>query len=206
MNRRLLPANRRLLPAVFVAALIASEPAAAHSVSARFGELYSGLLHPLTTLVHLVPWLALGLLGGFIEPLKSRWVLVAFPASVAAGGLLAAVLPASGWVEALNLASFVVLGALVVLGRKLGFTVFAGLTVVFGLSHGFANNATSLAGGALLLYTLGLAAAAYMLIALTTAFSHALLERTRWGNVAVRAAGSWIVAIGLVFGGYTLLL
>jgi hydrogenase/urease accessory protein HupE len=61
------------------------EQAAAHLVSTRFGELYSGLLHPLTTLQHLVPWLALGLLGGLQAPRTARWALLAFPLAVLAG-------------------------------------------------------------------------------------------------------------------------
>jgi hydrogenase/urease accessory protein HupE len=194
----------RILSTLLVT-LFAAEPALAHSVSARFGELYSGLLHPLTTLAHLVPWLAMGLLGGFLEVRRSRWILIAFPLSVSTGVLLASVLPASVWVEGLNLASFVIVGVLVVVGRQLSFAQFATLTALFGVSHGVANGVAGLGGSGLVLYTMGVAIAAYLTITLTTALSHVLLERFGWGHIAVRAAGSWIVAIGLVFGGFTLL-
>jgi hydrogenase/urease accessory protein HupE len=185
---------------------MATKPALAHSVSARFGELYSGLLHPLTTLIHLVPWIALGLLAGVLETSKARSVLYAFPAAVAAGALTASVLPDFGWVQTVNVMSFVVLGALVVLSRDLSLATFGSLTVVFGITHGFANNATDLSGGPLLLYVAGIALSAYLTVVLTTAIAHFLKQRTRWGNVAIRAAGSWIIAIGVVFGGYTLVL
>lgn len=183
-----------------------AEPVFAHSVSARFGELYSGLLHPVTTLIHLLPWIALGLLAGMLDTAKSRTVLYSFPAAVAAGAFSANVLPELGWVQTVNLLSIVILGIFVVLSRELSLRVFATLTAILGLSHGFANNTTELDGGPLILYVIGLTLSAYLCVALSTALSHALVRRTNWGRIAVRAAGSWVLAIGLVFGGYTLLL
>jgi len=64
-----------LVPALALAPFAAE----AHLVSTRFGELYSGLLHPLTTLLHLVPWACLGLLAGLQRAETSRWVPLAFP-------------------------------------------------------------------------------------------------------------------------------
>lgn len=186
------------------AVVLAAEPAFAHSVSARFGELYSGLLHPITTLVHLVPWIALGLLGGSLETPKARTVLYVFPGSVAVGALCATVLPDLQWILAVNILSIVILGLLVVISWELPLGAFVALTAAFGLTHGVANNATTLTGGPLLLYVLGLALSAYLVVAMSAALSSWVNRRTRWGTIAVRAAGSWVVAIGVIFGGYTL--
>lgn len=195
------------VPAPVVAACLLglSEPASAHLVSTRFGELYSGLMHPLTALQHLVPWLGLGLLGGLLGSHTSRWVLLAFPLSVGVGALLAGMLPAAAAINHLNLFSFVLLGVLVALATRLNRPTFIGLAVIVGLSHGFANGTADLDGVPLLLYASGVLLAAYIVIATATAMTHTLSQRTAWGTIAIRAAGSWIVAIGLVFSGYSLI-
>ena len=43
--------------------LLTPQCAHAHLVSTRFGEYYAGLLHPVITLSHLIPWLALALVA-----------------------------------------------------------------------------------------------------------------------------------------------
>ncbi|MEL6302775.1 MAG: HupE/UreJ family protein [Pseudomonadota bacterium] len=185
--------------------LVIAGPAAAHSVSARFGEIYSGMLHPVTTLLHLVPWIAMGLLAGCLGPKEARRALVGFPASVAAGALVAPMLPELPWVSFVNMCSFIALGALVVVSRGISSTLFWTCLVVFGVSHGYANNDALLVGWGLARYVLGLTIAAYVVITLVSAVSTQLLGQQVWGRVAIRAAGSWIVAIGVVFSGYTLM-
>jgi urease accessory protein len=190
---------------VVVALALQPGAAAAHLVSTQFGELYSDLLHPLTSLLHLVPWLALGLLAGFQGRETARWVLLLFPVAVLVGALLAGSLPALGLVSYVNVASFVVLGGLVALGGKLASPLFVLLTLIAGLSHGYANGAAELAGRQQLLYVLGVTIAAYVLIALVTAASWVMAHRpTQWTQVVLRALGSWITAVGIVFGGFVL--
>lgn len=179
--------------------------ASAHLVSTRFGELYSGMLHPLTTLAHVVPFLAIGLLSGLQATQTARlspWLL---PLAAGLGCLLGASLPALAAVTYLNLGSFVVLGLLVATALQLPAPAFVAVSVVFGVSHGYENALPTLTGGAQLLYVLGVILAAYALVTLVAGAAQALRARTTWGALALRAAGSWIVAIGLVFGGFTLL-
>lgn len=191
--------------AAVLLALCLPEPAWAHLVSTRFGELYDGLMHPLTTLQHVVPWLGLGLLGGLLDNNTSKWVLPSFPLSVGIGALLGGILPETTIVTWLNVFSFILLGLLVALALRLGRPAFIGLAILVGLSHGYANGTSELSGNPLLLYVIGVTLAAYVMLAITTSLAFALSHRAAWGNVAVRAAGSWIVAVGLVFGGYTLM-
>lgn len=183
--------------------LLSPSLAQAHLVSVRFGEFYSGLLHPVTALPHVVPWLALGLLGGLQSASTSRWVLVAFPLAVGSGVLAGGSWAPQDWIAAINLLSFVVLGLLVVAAiplRKIGFVLVA---VIFGITHGFANGNADLTGADQSLYMGGVMTAAYILVALVTAATYALTNRLSWGRTAARAAGSWIVAIGIIFGGFT---
>ena len=178
----------------------------AHLVSTRFGEFYGGLMHPLAALAHVVPWLAIGLLAGLQRQATARWALLVFPLSVGTGSLLGSWLPEFSLIQSLNLSSFVVCGLLVALALPLRKILFICLTVLFGLSHGYANGAAELQGSDRLLYICGVAVAAYLLITLVTAGVQALNQRQQWGEIAVRAGGSWIVAVGLLFGGYTLLI
>ena len=193
---------------IVVAAAIAlclPEPACAHLVSTRFGELYSGLMHPVTALQHFVPWLALGFLGGLLGSDTSRWVLLVFPVSVAAGALLTAGVPGIGIIDGVNIVSFIALGLLVALAPSLSRSAFVVLTALVGLSHGYANGTSELSGMPLFLYVFGVMLAAYLLVAIVTAFAAYVVRQKSWGSIAVRAAGSWVFAIGLVYGGFTLL-
>lgn len=180
--------------------------ASAHLVSTRFGEFYSGLLHPLAALAHLVPWLALGLLAALQPPSTSRWALLSFPLAVAIGSILGSSLPAAELVDSVNLASMALIGLMVALAPRLSPTAFIVVTACVGVSHGYANSAATLFGSDRLLYILGVVTAAYMLMALITATATVLRQNTRWGLIAVRALGSWIVAVGVLYGGYSLLM
>jgi hydrogenase/urease accessory protein HupE len=184
--------------------LLAPGPAAAHLVSTRFGELYSGMLHPVTTMQHLVPWLAIALLGALQTTATARWALLAFPAAVIFGLMLANLGVMVSYIDPLNIASFVLFGVLVVLKVPMPAIVFLPVVMLFGLSHGYANAAPDLAGFPAFLYATGVALAAYLIISLVSASAHELAERHDWGRIAVRAIGSWIAAAGLVYGAFTL--
>ncbi|MEE4379598.1 MAG: HupE/UreJ family protein [Candidatus Competibacteraceae bacterium] len=175
--------------------------ATAHLVSTRFGELYSGILHPLTSLLHLVPWLALGLLGGTQNITTARWALLVFPLAVLTGLAFADGLPVPTFVQALNIASFIVIGLLLALKWELSKASFLSLVGLFGLTHGYANAAPELNGFDWLLYGLGVGLTAYVLITLVSASTQALVSDQGWRVIVVRAAGSWIAAAGVMYAG-----
>lgn len=188
--------------------LIVSLPstAQAHLVSTRFGEYYSGLLHPLTTLVHLVPWLALAIFASRHSKLFARHILLVFPLAVGLGVLMGGLwgdrLGFGPWVLMLNIISFVALGGLVALARPLTTPISLALVVFFGLVHGFANGDVDLADGSLVLYVAGVISAAYLVFALVAASAVVIAQRGVWGGIALRALGSWILAAGLIYGGF----
>lgn len=194
---------RAVLPVLALLCLVPGE-AAAHLVSTRFGELYSGMLHPLTAPQHLVPWLALGLLAGFQDVRIARWALIAFPAAVCGGVVLADIGAALPQVDTANLVSLVILGLLVVLRVRLPLAAFLGLVGLFGLTHGFANGAPEVSGFGAFLYAVGVTLTAYLLVTLVSAAAQALIEGHGWGQIAVRAVGSWVTAAGLIYGGFVL--
>ncbi|ODB97971.1 HupE/UreJ family protein [Candidatus Thiodiazotropha endoloripes] len=185
--------------------LLVPESAHAHLVSTRFGEFYSGLLHPLTTLVHLVPWLALAMFASMQGKAFARRSLPLFPLAVAFGVLLGI---SFGGLQSLlipNILSFVVLGGLVALSYPLPRAVGLTAVVLFAISHGYANGDVDLADGSLTLYVAGVTTAAYLVVALGAGAAVAISERAAWGQIALRALGSWILAAGLIYGGFELM-
>jgi len=181
----------------------------AHLVSARFGEFYSGLLHPVTTFMHLLPWIAMGLLSSQQVAHSARWILLVFPAAAMTGTSLGLLLPDFSVVAALNpllnIASFIVLGVIVVLGLRLQRTVFCLLACFVGLTHGYANGMEELRWGAGLLYVAGVTIAAYLSMAMITAGAILLARQWPWGPLGVKVMGSWVVAVGVVFAGFSVL-
>ncbi|MCU0837490.1 MAG: HupE/UreJ family protein [Rhodospirillales bacterium] len=194
------------LAASLTATLIATpSPACAHLVNARFGDFYGGLLHPLSALDYALPWLALGLLAALQGGRNGRWMVLAFPVGVAAGVVCSQVLPApEKLLYGVNLLWFVVIGLLIVLARRLPAEFFVGLGVTFGISQGW-ENALAIAGATNVgLFVAGITVASYLTVTLTTATTVSLLRQADWVRIAVRAAGSWIAAIGLLVVGVKL--
>ena len=184
--------------------LLTPQWAHAHLVSTRFGEYYAGLLHPVITLSHLIPWLALALVAGLQNTASARPALPLFPLAVLAGAALGSTLPAQQWIAVINLISFLVLGGLVLAARPLPPRFFIALVMATGLSHGYANGMPELFGQGLVLYLAGVTCAAYLLVSILTAASHQLITQRSWGIIAVRAGGSWIAAIGFLYLAFTL--
>lgn len=177
-------------------------PASAHLVSTRFGELYSGILHPLTALPHVVPWLALALLAALQDSRAARWIVPGFPVAVLAGIVLAdigVVIPHAAMITA---ASFVLLGLMVSLRLRTPAWLFVVLVAAVGITQGHGNAAPELTGSGAMLYATGVALAAYVTVTLVTASGQLVQGSGHWGTVALRAAGSWIAAAGLIYGGF----
>lgn len=182
----------------------------AHLVETRFGEFYSGLLHPSTSLIHAIAWLALGLLAGLQTIKEAKKLIVLFPLAVVLGAILASVFSTTTYssqinIEYINLASVVILGAAVVMAKRLSSHTLSGLAVLFGLTHGVANANADLAGNDQILYLVGVMVAAYLFVCLSSAGVVLLTKHFQWGNVAVRAIGSWTLAIGIIFSGFSLI-
>lgn len=196
----------RLRRPVATASLVLLVPASvqAHLVNTPFGDFYGGVLHPLTALGHVLPMLALGLFAGF-QPVRSgRWVLLAFPVGLLAGLGLAPWIPSLTPFSALNLASFIVLGALVASAWHLPRWALIGLSLVFGIGHGYENGLAMTETTNATLFVAGVATAGYIVVALIAAAISFLARERPWFRLSVRAAGSWIAAVGVMLMGVSL--
>jgi hydrogenase/urease accessory protein HupE len=159
------------------------------------------VLHPVSALEHALPMLALGLLAGQQGARAARWLLLIFPLGLLIGAALAPLMPPLPWVRPLNNVSFAVLGLLVAAAWRLPLALLIALGALFGLSHGYENGRAMTPETATHLFILGVVAVGVVATALVSAATLAATARAAWPRVAVRIAGSWIAAIGIMMVG-----
>jgi urease accessory protein len=157
--------------------------AQAHLVTTGLGPFYDGVSHLLLSPDDLLGVLGLALLAGLGGARGGRLVLCTLPSVWVLGGLLGLHQPTAAALPAVS--------ALVV-----------GLALVFGLWHGYLNGAVAAQGTRGYIGLLGMAGTVFVLVALLAACTVAL--RAAWTRVAVRVAGSWMAAIGLLMLGWAL--
>jgi len=197
--RRFLVNNLRFLSGVLVStALLKPSEAAAHLVTTGMGPVYDGIGHLLLTPEDLVPALALALYAGLRGRAPGRRALFIFPLAWLLGGsigLTAHTMPAFP----LTAFSFLLLGMLIAADLRLPDNVFTGVAVTVGLMHGFFNGIALKTGpGSLGLF--GIMTALFILVAIVAAFVVSL--KPPWTRIAVRVAGSWVAAMGLLMIGW----
>ena len=97
----------------------------------------------------------------------------------------------------------IALGALVAANCPLSIAAVGGLAILLGLLHGILNGSelpkTNASGQ---IFAAGVAAALFVVVSLLA--GQAASVRALWTRVAVRVAGSWIVAIGLLMLGWAM--
>jgi urease accessory protein len=181
---------------------LGADAAHAHATSAQAGAFYAGLLHPLTAPEHVLPMVALGLLAGQQGLNQGQGLLLVFPAAMALGASLALLHPALGWVSLLNIGSAALFGGLVAAAWRAPTVLLYALALLFGISHGYANGAAIAPNLSPAVFILGLVTAALLVLGYSMAGTAYLLRlKPAWLLIAVRLAGSWIAAVGiLVFG------
>ena len=195
---------RRSSFAAFAAALVLLWPGEveAHLVTTGLGPVYDGISHVLLSFDDLLPVVALALLAGLNGQAAGRKVLFTLPIAWLAGG-------AAGYASGVALfpagfasLSLLLLGILTAADRRLPPFVVKGLAMILGLVHGSGNGAGIAAAGHDALGLIGITLAIFVLVALVTAGVVSL--KKPWARIAVRVAGSWIAAVGLLLLGWTL--
>ena len=172
----------------------------AHLVTTGLGPLFDGVGHLVVTPEDLLPVIALALLAGLGGKAYGRRVLFVLPGAWLLGGLFGLAL---GWSAplAVTALSFLVLGGLVAADRPFDASVGVGLAVALGVVHGQMSGVEMSNAGIGLVGLLGTVSALFVTVSLVTGLVVSL--RKDWTRVAVRVAGSWIVAIGLLYLGWT---
>jgi hydrogenase/urease accessory protein HupE len=192
----------KVLPIIagFVALICAPSIAAAHLVSTGMGPVYDGIGHLLLTPEDLVPVLALALYAGLRGAATGRRAMFLLPIAWFLGGLAGSALNITTG-SVLPAMSFLLLGALVAADLGLPETTVSAIAIVLGLVHGSLNGA-ALREGAGTLGLVGIMAMLFVIVTLVSAFVVSLEKH--WARVAVRVAGSWIAAIGILMFGWAI--
>jgi len=182
--------------------LLAPAPAHAHLVTTGLGPLYDGISHLFLTFEDLLPVVAMALLAGLNGEAAGRRALFVLPLAWLVGGAAGFLVGRAAFAEPIAAASLLVLGGLTAADRRLRPPLVATLAAALGLLHGFENGAGIALARREALGLVGIASAVFVLVALAAAVVVSL--RPAWARIAVRVAGSWIAAIGLLLLGWTL--
>ncbi len=188
-----------MLATILIAFAICPAPAQAHLNSTGMGPIYDGLLHFLLSPEDMVPVVALALFAGLRGPGYGRRALFLLPVCWLLGCLLGTM--ATHAVRfPLPAISFLVFGGLVAANAQLSIRTTSLLAALLGLLHGYLNGAGMRWSTSVFVAYLGLVTGVFILVALVAALVIRL--RPPWARIAVRVAGSWIVASGLLMLGW----
>jgi len=176
--------------------------ASAHLVNSGLGPFYDGIAHVFMTPEDLLAVIATALLAGLAGRQTSRHVVFGFPAAWFIGALFGRIAPLSPGAPLLGAILLTVLGALVALGwqAKASRQFAAESLLAVGLILGFFNGAVLANAKSGVLPIAGIGCAIFV-VTVMVAGQVGSLEK-QWARIAVRVAGSWIGAIGLLMIGW----
>jgi urease accessory protein len=184
-------------------ALIVAPSAHAHLMNTGFGPFYDGLTHLFVTPEDLLPVIALALLAGLRGPRFGRSVLFALPAAWLVGSTAGLLLAPQLTLPGAEIILTIGLGALLAADRPLPLGFVVGFAILLGLLHGTLHGselAKTLSSAQM--NNAGVVVALFVSVSLLA--GQAASVRVRWARTAVRVAGSWIAAIGLLMLGWAM--
>jgi len=168
-----------------------------------FGPFYDGLTHLFATPEDLLPVIALALLAGIRGPRFGRAVLFALPVAWLVGSAAGLLLAPQGTLPVAETIVTIVLGALLAADCPLPLAAVGGLAILLGLLHGSLNGSElPKTNASAQIFAAGVAAALFVVVSLLG--GQAASVRVPWARLAIRVAGSWIVAIGLLMLGWAI--
>lgn len=195
--------GRRFLSTFIIlfALLFISQNANAHLVTTGAGPFYDGTAHFFLTFEEILPVVALSLFAGLRGTRFGRWVIVFLPICWIVGGIIALQFHNIASPPAiLTVLAMLLPGALLASDWKLPIKIVIAITACFGLLLGFLNGIAMPQGS--ILEMIGSATAAFLVAVLSAALAVALNHG--WTRIAIRVAGSWLTALGLLALGWSL--
>ena len=173
----------------------------AHLVSTGLGPLFDGVGHVLVTPEDLLPVLALAMLAGLGGKAYGRRVLFTLPVAWFFGGLIG-MATGTALPFAATALSFLILGGLVAADRPFEERVGSGLAIALGLVHGMMSGVEMREAALGLTGLAGTIGTLFVIVSLVSGL--VVSVKQEWARIVVRVAGSWIVAVGLLYTGWTL--
>jgi urease accessory protein len=174
----------------------------AHLVSTGMGAFFDGAAHFFLSFDEALPVLALALYAGLRGPRGGRCLIAALPVAWMAGGMAGLAFPGGAAPPIATSLLLLIPGILLAWDRELPIWAVTGVAAAFGLVVGFWSGQALAVSGAGAQGLLGSAVAAFLVATLAAAL--ATKFRTGWPRIAIRVAGSWISALGLLALGWTL--
>lgn len=186
---------KKTIVAVAGIATLSPLPAFAHPIEG-VGDFYAGMLHPVITIETVLPLVALSLLAGQQQRERAIHLLAAFPASIIAGALLAALGSAPSYLGVVQLVLTAGFGLLVAMARQVPSWLLVVLGTVLGVSLGWANAAEVFGQVSRFRFVAGLAVVGLLLLV----YGNGLVRNLKreWAQIAVRVVGSWIAAVSIL--------
>ncbi len=184
--------------AVVCVAVFTPSQAAAHLVTTGMGTVYDGIGHLLLTPEDILPAVAVALYAGLRGKDISRLTMFLFPLAWFLGGVVGMMATGTS-IPPIQVVSLAVVGGLVAADAKLPKPAILVLLSIVGGIHGFFNG-VAMADGPGMSGMFGIAAMLFVIIAIAAAVVSTL--RLTWTRIAVRVAGSWIAAVGMLMLGW----
>ena len=190
--------------ALAVAAL-APAGAAAHGLSPAISSFYAGGLMVLVNPDDVLQLLALCAFAATYEPNRAGWAAEALAAGLLGGFALGSLLWVGSFPAWVSGAELLAIGTLLSAGIRLPFAVLTGLAAAIGLLRGVYDGLDAVARPDKLALAAGIGITAYLVMVIGIAVLVWLLPRiAAIRTVAVRAFGSWVVAIALMIEAFAL--
>lgn len=194
------PRTQRRVARCFLWAVLAAAvpiPAAAHDGTGLAGGFAAGFFHPISGLDHLLAMVAVGVWGAFLgRPLIFALPMI-FPGVMVLGAALAMGGVTDLPIEAGIALSVLVLGLMILFAVRTSVVLACVIVGLFGLFHGLAHGLELPSAADPVGYSVGFVLSTGLLHLAGIALG--LLNRTRPGTLALRAAGGLIAICGLVF-------
>jgi urease accessory protein len=174
----------------------------AHLVTTGAGPFYDGIAHFFVSFDEILPVIGLSLFAGIRGPKYGRWNAAIISIAWLVGGIAGLSFPMQ---QAPSLfTSFFLLfpGILLASDWKLSIQIVWAFSVLIGAVLGFWNGASMAAAGSGALAVIG--SSASVLIVSIFASALAVVLSAGWTRIALRVAGSWLAALGLLALGWSL--
>lgn len=194
-------ATKRIL---LIAGVILCIPrvASAHLVTTGAGPFYDGIAHFFVSFDEILPVIGLSLFAGIRGPKYGRWNAAIISIAWLMGGSAGLSFPMQQPPSLLTSFLMLLPGILLASDWKLSIQIVWVFSVLIGAVLGFLNGASMAGSGSGALAVFG--AATSVLIISIFASALAVVLSGGWTRIALRVAGSWLAALGLLALGWSL--
>lgn len=182
--------------------LLWAKTADAHLVSTGAGPFYDGTAHFFLTYDEVLPVIALALFAGLRGARYGRWFIAVLPLAWIIAAVCGLFFPEVVLPPALNMVLLLLVpGALLALDWNLSLKAVLAVTALFGFLLGFSNG-VAFSQDSSILGIAGSTAAALIVAILSSSLAVAFSRG--WTRIAIRVAGSWLAALGILVLGWSL--